>query len=313
MTPKGYLCRRAPNPPSLGGRFDRGAWADAPWSDDFVDILGSEGPEPRFRTRFKMLWDDEHLYIGAELEDPHVWATLTEHDSVIFQDNDFEVFLDPDGDNHLYAELEINALNTTWDLLLVRPYRDGGPAVNGWEIGGLQTKVAVHGTLNDPSDKDEGWSVGIALPFAAFRDIAGSPCPPQPGDQWRINFSRVQWRHDIVDGRYCKVPGLPEDNWVWSPQGSVDMHMPERWGYVQFAVGDESLRALEALAEREALMAVYHAQKAFRQEHGRWARSSEELGAPSAVGLETTESFFEARLDAWQIDSTSRLTRRPTR
>ena len=51
--------------------------------------------------------------------------TLTEHDSVIFQDNDFEVFIDPDGDNHNYYEIEINALNTEWDLRLPKPYRDG--------------------------------------------------------------------------------------------------------------------------------------------------------------------------------------------
>jgi len=44
----------------------------------------------------QMLWDDECLYIAAEMEEPHLWATLTEHDSIIFHDNDFEVFLDPD-------------------------------------------------------------------------------------------------------------------------------------------------------------------------------------------------------------------------
>ena len=71
----------------------------------------------------KMLWDDEALYIAAEIEEPHVWATITEHDAVIFQDPDFEVFLDPDGDNHNYAELELNAKNTTWDLLLTKPAR----------------------------------------------------------------------------------------------------------------------------------------------------------------------------------------------
>ena len=56
-----------------------------------------------------MLWDDQFFYVGAELEEPHVWATLTERDSVIFHDNDFEVFIDPDGDTHLYYELEMNA------------------------------------------------------------------------------------------------------------------------------------------------------------------------------------------------------------
>ena len=64
-------------------------------------------------------------------------------DAVIYHDNDFEVFIDPDGDNHLYYELEINALGTEWDLLLVKPYRDGGPAVNAWDIQGLRTAVHV--------------------------------------------------------------------------------------------------------------------------------------------------------------------------
>jgi hypothetical protein len=27
---------------------------------------------------------------------------------------------------------------------------------------------------------------------------------------------------------------LPEDNWVWSPQGLIDMHVPEHWGYITF-------------------------------------------------------------------------------
>ena len=59
-----------------------------------------------------MLWDDDYFYIGAELREPHVWGTLTAHDSVIFHDNDFEVFIDPNGDNHEYYEFEINALGT---------------------------------------------------------------------------------------------------------------------------------------------------------------------------------------------------------
>ena len=99
-----------------------------------------------------MLWDDTYLYVAALLEEPHVWGTLTKHDSVIFHDNDFEIFIDPDGDNHEYYEIEINALNTEWDLFLKKPYRDGGPAINEWEIPGLKTAVHVDGTLNNPSD-----------------------------------------------------------------------------------------------------------------------------------------------------------------
>jgi hypothetical protein len=50
------------------------------------------------------------------------------------------VFIDPNGDNHEYYELEINALNTTWDLLLPKPYKDDGKAVNGWENRGHEDR-----------------------------------------------------------------------------------------------------------------------------------------------------------------------------
>src|SRR5439155_24691190 len=87
--PKGYVCYRAPSPITIDGDLKDAAWDAAPWTDAFVDIEGDKQPKPRFRTRVKMLWDDEAFYIAAELEEPHVWATLKEHDSVIFQDNDF--------------------------------------------------------------------------------------------------------------------------------------------------------------------------------------------------------------------------------
>jgi len=50
-----------------------------------------------------------------------------------------------------------------------------------------------------------------------------------------VNFSRVEWQVETTGGRYEKVAGRKEDNWVWSPQGEVNMHIPDRWGYVRFA------------------------------------------------------------------------------
>ncbi len=231
---KRYSCKRATRAPHIDGHLDKPFWTHAEWTDDFVDIEGDVRPRPRYRTRAKMLWDDHALYIGAEMEEPNLWATLTEHDSVIFNDHDFEVFLDPDGDALMYLELEMNALNTTWDLLLPKPYRDGGPALNGWEIKGLQTGVHLRGTLNNPKVVDDGWSCEIAIPWTAIKEICKCDCPPKAADVWRINFSRVEWHLNVVDGRYQKVPGTKEDNWVWSPQGVVDMHQPETWGELLF-------------------------------------------------------------------------------
>lgn len=234
LHPKGYVAVFTPTKPPFSGNLESAPWNLVQWTDDFVDIEGDKRPIPRHKTRVKMLWDSDYFYIAAVLEEPHIWATLTEHDSVIFQDNDFEVFIDPNGDNHQYFEFEINALGTYWDLRLVKPYRDGGPALNEWEIPGLISKVHVFGTLNNPNDIDKKWVVELAIPWKDLAEFAGTSCPPNPGDQWRINFSRVQWETNVLDGNYVKVPNKKEDNWVWSPQGAIDMHRPEMWGYVQF-------------------------------------------------------------------------------
>jgi hypothetical protein len=236
---------------------------------------------PRYRTRVKMLWDDRYFYIAAEMEEPHVQASFTEHDSYIFhEDNDFEVFIDPDGTNHNYLELEMNALNTTWDLLLKKPYRDDGRAIDAYEIEGLKTAVFVDGTVNDPHDVDRGWTIEIALPWAALGKLSKRPAPPRDWDQWRVNFSRVQWQFDVAQGKYRRVTDRREDNWVWSPQGVVDMHRPETWGYVQFstaAPGDAAFQPDPAGRAKYLLHRIYYAQRAHRAEHGKFAKSLAEL------------------------------------
>jgi hypothetical protein len=177
---------------------------------------------------------DQYLYIGAELTEPHIWANLHQRDTVIFIDNDFEVFIDPNGDTDEYYEFEMNANNTVWDLFLDKPYRFKGTAHDEWNIDGLKTAVHIRGTINNPADVDTGWTVEIAMPWKALAQYAHMPTPPQNHNVWRINFSRVEWTTDIVGGRYVKVKGKPEDNWVWSPQGVVDMHVPETWGFLRF-------------------------------------------------------------------------------
>ncbi len=222
-TPLSYNCYRTSTPITIDGKLDDAAWEKAPWTTDFVDIQGAARPAPRFRTRVKMLWDDHFLYIAAELEEPNVKAKLLKHDSVIFQDNDFEVFLKPLPKTSSYYEFEINALNTGWDLYLNKPYKMGGRADNSWSMPGLQTAVAVQGTLNHSADHDQGWTLEIAYPLDAFKSRQDVPLP-HAGTEWRINFSRVEWM----------VGRAREDNWVWTPQGMIDMHVPEHWGHLLF-------------------------------------------------------------------------------
>lgn len=303
--PHGYVCHRRTKPIEIDGKPDE-AWAAAAWSEEFVDIEGDMKPAPRHKTRMKMLWDDDALYILAELEDPHVWATLKEHDSVIYHDNDFEVFLDPDGDNHDYGELELNALNTTWDLLLTKPYKDSGRAIHNWEIHGLKTGVHVNGTLNDPRDTDRGWTLEIRWPFTGIGELAKLKLPPKDGDQWRINFSRVQWEHAVKDGKYVKAKPK-EDNWVWSPQGAIDMHRPERWGYLQFSTAAPGKTEFSPDADwptRDLLHRVYYAERHFFRDKEKYTADMGALNLggvavplSGAVQIEATKRGFQASLE----------------
>jgi len=280
--PKSYVCFKTRSPLNVDGKLNESAWKSAAWTDYFVDIEGESKPRPRFKTRAKMLWDEGYLYIGAELDEPEVWATLTERDSVIYEDNDFEVFIDPDGDTHNYYDLEVNALNTVWDVLLLMPYRDNNkPAVTAWDIRGLKTAVSVNGTLNKPGDKDKGWSVEIAMPWDVLKECAPNQVTPSAGDLWRVNFSRVEHPIQVKDGKYVKrtdAKGQPllEDNWVWSPQGVINMHYPEQWGTVQFsgmAVGGpkEALKARPEEKGRWGLRILYYCQKTFFLNNGAYA------------------------------------------
>lgn len=310
IEPQHYVAYRTLGPLAIDGKLDEPSWQRAAWSELFVDIEGERGARPRYATRAKMLWDDEYFYIAADLEEPQVWATLTERDATIYRDNDFEVFIDPDGDTHLYYEFEINAHGTEWDLLLAKPYRNGGPHISAWHIDGLRTAVNVWGSINDPTDKDQGWSVEMAFPWSVLRQAARTHRDTLAGKVWRVNFSRVQWELEVEDGAYVKVEGRSEDNWVWSPQGLVNMHFPEQWGYVLFAnrpVGGESVPFVKPPAEeaKKALRAIYYRQQRFRAAHGRFTASLDSLGIETPILrnyiwpplVQVTDRHFEASLE----------------
>ncbi len=238
MIPKTYTAFKIDESIDVDGLANEKVWQNAPWSDPFIDIEGIT--VPKYTTRMKMLWDQNYLYFFAELEEPHIWATLKQRDTVIFYNNDFEIFLDPDGDTHNYYEFEMNALNTLWDLFLTKPYRNNGKIIDSWDIQGIKTAVYLNGTLNNSTDIDTGWTIEIAMPWAVITEASTASEPPK-NQFWRINFSRVNWDHELNEGRYSrkkeKATGtfLPEYNWVWSPQGVINMHEPEHWGYVYFS------------------------------------------------------------------------------
>lgn len=260
-----YTCYRTRGPLVVDGLLDEPAWQKAPRSPRFVDMV--TGAPGFFDTRAAALWDARHLYIAFWIEEPFVEAQLTERDSLIFNENDVEVFIDG-GD--CYYEFEINALGTIYevffiwqdaytrgsrfdvpefDLLSRKALSFGGNydrdprtfwwgthprgcrwAFLDWDFPGLQAAVHVEGVLNDSSTIDKGWTVELAFPWEGMTWLAnGRSLPPRPGDTWRIFFGRFE----KLSANGAEIQ--PHPAWVWSRHGVADTHLPDCFPCVHFA------------------------------------------------------------------------------
>lgn len=324
--PRTYVCPHRTDPIVVDGRANEASWKQAPYTEAFVDIRGDQFPQPSQLTRAKMLWDENYLYVFAEMVERHVWANITQRDAVIYYDNDFEVFIDPQGSGHNYFEIETNARGVIFDLSLTSAYRNPRrPFVQfQWNCPGLQLATEVQGTLNVASDTDKGWTVEMAIPRQAIANEWDNYLKPQ--QRLRVNFSRVEWQHEVVNGKYDRKKGadgkyLPEDNWVWTPTGLVAMHMPERWGYVLLAPQGADTSTLTALPEDDAicrfLWMLFYAQEDQWNANHRYYDKVEQMGLQKSdwallpggftVTLETTKRTYQITAqspsgEAWVID-----------
>jgi hypothetical protein len=257
---KHYTCRRVKNIISIDGNLNKPFWREAPKSPRFEDLVTGE---PCFwDTRIAALWNDDYFYVAYWVEEPNVQAHLTERDSLIYLENDVELFI---GGEDCYYELEINALGAIleifyiwqdaykqgsrfdtpeFDLLgsdvdVLGGYQDiirGGKhprgrrwAFRGWDFPGLEVAVRVNGKLNDPGHLDKGWTVELALPWEGMKTLAGGrSLPPEDGDIWRMDFSRFEAL------RHGGITHDPSPGWALNTHGVYDSHIPECFSCVHF-------------------------------------------------------------------------------
>ncbi|MCX6232171.1 MAG: carbohydrate-binding family 9-like protein [Bacteroidetes bacterium] len=316
VEPKHYVCYHTDEAITIDGNLDKKAWQQAEWTDLFVDIEGDKKPLPKQNTKVKMLWDSTYLYIAAQLDEEHIWAYLENHDDVVYYDNDFEIFIDPDNDANNYFEFEINAKQTVFDLFMPHPYRHSSFALHNWDFKGLKKAVKIDGTLNNGNDKDKKWTVELAIPFTSLSFGLDSG-KPDTEKLWRINFSRVEWDTKWENGKYVKITdkagkALPEHNWVWSPVGVISMHMPERYGYLKFSTlkagtAKEEFKLPETEKLKRMLWAVFYREEAYFEKNKKYSAQLAELGNDILslfdqnnykLSIIVAETQYEAKLES---------------
>lgn len=189
-------CRRANVAPVIDGNLDEVAWSHAQ-SVTFTMAWMPKGKQaPPRQTKARLLWDDEYLYFAAEMEDTDVFADVTAQDGPLWTNDVFELFFKPSRDKHGYYEFEINAANAKFDMFL--PSRGSGGTnrhVKEREFH-IESKVAVHGTLNDWKDTDKGWTVEGRIPWSDFTPTGGRP---SVGDTWLHALCRYDFSVGLED------------------------------------------------------------------------------------------------------------------
>ncbi|MDR3145725.1 MAG: carbohydrate-binding family 9-like protein [Treponema sp.] len=254
-----YSCRKAREAFPINGDLEKPVWKEAERSGPFVDLVTGE---PVFlKTQMAALWDEKALYVAYWNDEPDVRASLTERDSLVWYDNDVEVFFDGED---CYYEFEVNAFNTVYEVFFI--YQDAlkrgsrfdtpqfdlyakdvdvlsgfqdsmrykkHPRGRRWafmdfDFPGLQSAVKVEGKINDPSHVDKGWTVEIAFPWEGFRILnPGKTFPPAAGDFIRGQFFRFE---------NIRCNGRPPFSAGWSlnEHGVYDSHIPENFAYLHF-------------------------------------------------------------------------------
>jgi len=212
--------------PRIDGRLDDPVWRAAADTGPFRDVA-TGGPSLRvdLAGAALLLWDDEALYVGATLADRDVEGGFSEGaiDPHLWTRDTLELMIDPDGDGdgRDYYEIQIGPQNLVFDSCFdaynaPRGGPDGPFGHERWSSR-VESAVAVHGTLDEPGDEDEGYVVEARLPWAAFDRARRAP--PVPGDRWRVNLYAIENNGGIA----------------WSPLlGQGNFHRASRFGRLLF-------------------------------------------------------------------------------
>lgn len=212
-----YRAKKVARAPAIDGQLDDPAWQEAV----AVELVGSfDGRKTELRTTARLAYDAANLYVAFESEDPDAWGTLKSHDQPIYNEEVVEVFLDANGDGKSYNELQVSPNNVTFDASFVARRSDLQAAM-AWESG-MKTAVQVRGTPNDPSDRDQGWSAEMQIPFSSLTEVPR--LPPAPPDRWRFNLYRLEHLE-----RQRRVEGQ-----AFSPLFVGDFHHLPRFGWLIF-------------------------------------------------------------------------------
>jgi hypothetical protein len=124
------------------------------------------------------------------MEDHDLFANVTERNGMTWEDDVFELFFKPSVEKRAYYEFQVNARNTPLELYLPSRGAGGYRRFAALSNLGLESAVKLRGTLNNPDDRDKGWTVEGRIPWTAFKPTGGRP---KAGEKWKFALCRYDY------------------------------------------------------------------------------------------------------------------------
>ena len=210
----------------IDGKATEDAWKNTELRT-FGNFYRINKPSDRQNTSFRMLWDEDNLYVLFECEDQYITARETRRDGEPYFDDCAEIFLIPSPEAlDVHIGFELNLYKASNDFVFFTDFDKGEWAIMRSFDPEFQVEVSVDGSINDHSDIDRGWTMEMAIPLSIFKGM-GKNSQVQAGSRWTFLAIR-QDRNDPSGNRISTSTIFPQK----APLVSV--HDPDYFGQMLF-------------------------------------------------------------------------------
>ncbi|MEP7345847.1 MAG: DUF5916 domain-containing protein, partial [Gemmatimonadaceae bacterium] len=180
MTKPTLAAKRATHPISLDGKLDDADWSGADVASDFVQRYPDPGKQATLRTEVRVLYDDNALYVGARMFDPHpdsIAAPLARKDPGDVSSDWFDVIFDSYHDRRTAFRFGVNPAGTKLDVYHFNDTDDDESWDGLWDVA---TRI-----------DSLGWTAEYRIPLSQLRFHGAA------GEQvWGLQFYRAVARKD---------------------------------------------------------------------------------------------------------------------
>jgi hypothetical protein len=178
---KGYKTTYIVTAPVIDGVIDEQIWQEGSWIDDFTQNQPYNGRPASQRTEFKILFDDDNLYVAIKAFDTSpdsIVNRLTRRDEA---DGDLVgIIVDSYHDLRTGFLFGVSSAGVKYDHLFSN---DGQNEDSSWDPN-WWVKTSINA---------EGWIAEMKIPFSQVRFEKNS------GDVWGLEMARVLYRKNETD------------------------------------------------------------------------------------------------------------------